>query len=114
MTDEPAKLVDHWVKKNKVQYPIVILDAYGGFEEFLGVTGFPFAAVIDPERLWEWGARTALGVIGAFSAVEFVVRKIHFRHYEGGIIDRAFAWVFPAEKTELGRRSQAYIEQVTK
>jgi len=46
----------------------------------------------------------------AISAVEFVVRKTWFRYYPHmGPVDRLWSSVFPAEKTEAGRRSEAYI-----
>jgi uncharacterized membrane protein len=44
------------------------------------------------------------------SLVEYVIRKTWFRYYPyGGPIDRLFSTFFPAENTEMGRRSHAYI-----
>lgn len=50
MTDEPPSLVDSWLAKSKAEYPIVCLKN-GDLEDFLGVKGFPHAAVIDPNGL---------------------------------------------------------------
>jgi len=48
----------------------------------------------------------------AISAVEFFVRKTWFRYYfHGGPFDRLWARLFPAENTEQGRRSAAYIQR---
>ncbi len=45
-----------------------------------------------------------------FGLVEYLIRKTKFRYYPyGGPIDRFFSTWFPAENTEMGRRSQAYI-----
>ena len=41
---------------------------------------------------------------------EVVVRKIWFRHYTGGTMDRLFARAFPPERTANGRRSLDYAE----
>lgn len=48
-------------------------------------------------------------LLGAFSAVEFFWRKAWFRYYGRGPLDRFLARLFPAERTERGRRSQAYL-----
>ena len=37
------------------------------------------------------------------------VRKLRFRYYGDGPADLLFARVFPAERTERGRRSLAYV-----
>jgi uncharacterized membrane protein len=55
-----------------------------------------------------WGVWTPLAV---FSAVEYVVRKVWFRYYAGGFLDRLWAAWLPAENTERGRRSLAYIRE---
>jgi uncharacterized membrane protein len=44
----------------------------------------------------------------AISAVEFVVRKAHFRNYDDGPIDLLLERLFPSEKTEMGRRAMAH------
>jgi hypothetical protein len=56
----------------------------------------------------EWGAWVLLGAV---SAVEYVVRKSWFRYYAGGALDRVWAAFLPAENTERGRRSLAYIRE---
>lgn len=50
-------------------------------------------------------------VIGALLAGEFVLRKIWFRHYGNGLADRIFRWIFPPQRTALGRRSLAYVAE---
>lgn len=50
-------------------------------------------------------------LLGILFAVEFVVRKLWFRHYTTGLADRLFARLFPAGRTANGRRSLAYVEQ---
>ncbi len=57
-------------------------------------------------RFTTWTYFVAMSILGVG---EFLVRKIYFRHYEGGPVDAVFAAVFPAEKTEMGRRSAAFI-----
>ena len=48
----------------------------------------------------------------SISALEFFVRKTWFRYYfHGGAFDRFWAKLFPAENTEQGRRSAAYIQR---
>jgi uncharacterized membrane protein len=51
------------------------------------------------------------GPIGAISLVEYAVRKAWFRYYAGGPLDRAWAALLPAENSERGRRSLAYIHE---
>jgi uncharacterized membrane protein len=43
--------------------------------------------------------------------VEFLVRKLWFRYYTGGLADRVLARLFPPERTANGRRSLAYMER---
>jgi hypothetical protein len=49
VTDEKPELVNKWFAKNKPKYPIAILSNGSEFEDFLGVKGFPSAAVIAPD-----------------------------------------------------------------
>lgn len=62
-----------------------------------------------------WLAVTSRGVwiaMGAFSLLEFLVRKSWFRYYfRGGPFERLWSRLFPAERTERGRRSLRYIQQ---
>ncbi|MCZ6465074.1 MAG: hypothetical protein O7A09_12130 [Proteobacteria bacterium] len=77
----------------------------------LGIAGLAVAAPVST-----WEAYTRYGVyalMGLISLVEFVVRKAWFRYYfHNGPIDRTFAQFFPAEATEAGRRSSAYIRHM--
>jgi uncharacterized membrane protein len=59
-------------------------------------------------------AFTAYGLwlpVGILSAVEYAVRKAWFRYYAGGVLDAIWAALLPAENTERGRRSLAYIRE---
>ena len=47
-------------------------------------------------------------LLAALQAVEFCVRKLWFRYYQDGPLDRQLARLFPAERTRNGRRSLAY------
>jgi hypothetical protein len=49
-------------------------------------------------------------LMGLIVVGEFITRKIWFRNYEDGRVDRLFARVFPPESSENGRRSLAYQE----
>jgi len=56
---------------------------------------------------WAWAALLTLML------AEFFVRKTHFRYYwYGGPFDRLWSRWFPAQDTEMGRRSAAYIAQM--
>jgi uncharacterized membrane protein len=63
-----------------------------------------------------WHALTGWGIYASMllvSAAEFFVRKTWFRYYfHDGAFDRLWARLFPAENTEQGRRSAAYIRRV--
>jgi uncharacterized membrane protein len=50
-------------------------------------------------------------LMGTLLGVEFIVRKLWFRYYGDGLVDRALAWLFPPERSSNGRRSLAYVEQ---
>lgn len=47
-------------------------------------------------------------LLGTLLAGEFVFRKLWFRYYTGGPADQILARLFPADRTERGRRSLAY------
>ncbi len=47
VTNESLELVDAWVAKMKPTYPIVVVQG-DGFDQALGVKGFPTAGVVDP------------------------------------------------------------------
>jgi uncharacterized membrane protein len=48
-------------------------------------------------------------LLAAFGVAEFFWRKAWFRYFGKGPFDQFLAKVFPPEKTERGRRSQAYL-----
>ena len=70
-------------------------------------------ALTGREDAWTWyaGAFSYL-LMAAFQGLEFVVRKVWFRHYGRGPLDRVFARLFPSENTPTGRRSLAYIQKM--
>jgi uncharacterized membrane protein len=47
-------------------------------------------------------------LLAALQGTEFVVRKLWFRYYQEGVVDRQLARLFPPERTSNGRRSLAY------
>ena len=75
----------------------------------LNALGIAALALFAPPAWWRaftgWIVWLVFGVI---SLVEFVVRKTHFRNYDGGPIDSAFEFFFPADGNEMGRRANAY------
>ena len=69
-------------------------------------------AIAGSSEAWAaFTTRTYFVAMAVLGVGEFLVRKIHFRHYEDNAIDRAFASVFPAHATAVGRRSAAYIAE---
>lgn len=44
--------------------------------------------------------------------VEYLFRMVWFRHYKNRPVDRLFARLFPAHRTERGRRSQEYLAEM--
>ncbi len=91
-------------------YCRTITAAWGGFFALHGLA-LAVIAVAAPADWWR--AYTGYFVLPSMllgSLVEYLIRKTRFRYYPyGGPIDRFFSAFFPAENTELGRRSQAYI-----
>jgi uncharacterized membrane protein len=68
-----------------------------------------FAGTPEARRAFSaWGVWTTIGVV---SVVEYFVRKSWFRYYAGGGLDHLWAALLPAENTERGRRSLAYIRE---
>lgn len=62
---------------------------------------------------WRWYAGVLSYLFMAIvQAIEFVVRKVWFRHYGRGPLDRVFERLFPSENTPQGRRSLAYIQHM--
>jgi hypothetical protein len=51
-------------------------------------------------------------LMGALWVIDFFVRKWWFRYYyHNNLFDRLWSKLFPAEKTEMGRRSIEFIRQ---
>jgi uncharacterized membrane protein len=71
-------------------------------------------ALLSPERWWPlYTSRIYFALVAGISGVEFLVRKLVFRNYvRSNPIDRVLAAIFPAENTERGRRSMAYIDEM--
>jgi hypothetical protein len=71
-------------------------------------------ALAAPVEAWRRAAGYGTwAVLGAISAVEFFVRKTYFRNYwYRGPFERVWSRLFPAEATEMGRRSAAWIRVV--
>ena len=82
-----------------------------GWCVFLAANALFMVALALAAPLSWWALYTGLisyMVIGAGLAGEFVLRKLWFRHYGDGLADRIFRWIFPPQRTALGRRSLAY------
>jgi uncharacterized membrane protein len=70
-------------------------------------------ALFAPLAWWSaWTGWVGWLVFVAISAVEFAVRKLHFRIYDDNPLDRVFERWFPAADTEMGRRSNEYRLQM--
>jgi uncharacterized membrane protein len=82
---------------------------------FFALCAVAIAGLALAGRAGAWQAVTGWGIYAlmlAISAFEFFVRKTWFRYYfHGGPFDRFWARLFPAENTEQGRRSAAYIQR---
>lgn len=78
---------------------------------FLAANSLCVAALARWGPLEWWALYTGLVfylLMGALLAGEFAIRKLWFRHYGTGAVDRLLARVFPAARTRNGRRSLAY------
>ena len=72
----------------------------------LWITYLAWAAPLE----W-WTLYTGVGcylVLALLQGTEFLVRKLWFRYYNGGPVDRLLERLFPAARTPNGRRSLAY------
>ena len=70
------------------------------------------AARPDPAAWTRFTSRTVWLLMGLVAVAEFFFRKTWFRHYaRGGPFERLWSRLFPAERTERGRRSQEYIRR---
>jgi len=66
-------------------------------------------ALFAPLAWWRaWTGWMSWLAFIAISALEFAVRKAHFRIYDDGPLDAFFERLFPAAETEMGRRSNEY------
>jgi uncharacterized membrane protein len=66
-------------------------------------------ALFAPPETWRAFASYGVWVVvGLVSAVDFCARKLTFRLYGGGPLDRWLERAFPPERTELSRRANAY------
>jgi len=73
----------------------------------------PALAFASPAGWWSvYTSRIYFALVAGISAIEFLVRKLVFRHYGKAPIDRLLAAMFPAENTERGRRSIAYLDEM--
>ena len=70
------------------------------------IAGLALAAPFEVWRVftayWVWVGMAVL------TALDFAARKLHFRLYDDDPLDRLLARWFPAENTEMGRRSNLY------
>lgn len=81
---------------------------------FFAASAIGIAVVVAraPE-LWRAASTTYyFAAVAAISLVEFGFRKLWFRNYARGPLDRALASLFPAEATARGRRSLAYVRRM--
>lgn len=70
-------------------------------------------ALSAPLAWWTlYTSRVYFAIVAVLSIAEFLVRKLFFRHYNKGLVDRVLAAFFPAENTERGRRSVAYLNEM--
>jgi len=82
---------------------------------FLGTALVTAALAVagDTEAWRTFTSRTVWLVMAAVAGVEFLFRKTWFRYYaRGGPFERLWSALFPAERTERGRRSLEYIQRM--
>jgi uncharacterized membrane protein len=116
---EPGSLIERAARWLVPEAPAFIRDYCRVVTALWVVCFLAFAAQIvwlafagDPGAWTRFTSRSVWIAMGAFSAVEFLVRKTWFRYYfHGGPFDRLWSRLFPAERTARGRRSLAYIEE---
>jgi uncharacterized membrane protein len=84
---------------------------WGGLFAANGAAVAALALFASPET---WRAFAGAGVwlvVAAFSAFDFAFRKLHFRLYGTGPLDRLLAGLFPPGHSEVSRRANAYRTQ---
>ncbi len=75
--------------------------------------GIAALALFGSAAAWQSAAGAGLyAAMLGLSALEFLIRKTWFRYYfHGGPFDRFWSRLFPAEATEMGRRSEETIRR---
>ncbi len=74
------------------------------------ISAFALAGRYDA---WAWYAGAlSYSLMAVVQGLEYLVRKVWFRHYGRGPVDRLFSRLFPSENTPTGRRSLAYIQKM--
>ncbi len=88
--------------------------ALWGLVLLVNAAALAWAALFASTGMWRTVAGAGIwGWMAAVSAVEFLVRKTYFRNYwYGGPFERVWSRMFPAEATEMGRRSAEWIRVV--
>jgi uncharacterized membrane protein len=82
---------------------------------FLGTALITAALAVsgDTEAWRTFTSHTVWLVMAAVTGAEFLFRKTWFRYYaRGGPFERLWSALFPAERTERGRRSMEYIQRM--
>ncbi len=69
-------------------------------------------AIVEPALWAAWTGAWVYVAMAVLCAVEFIVRKVWFRYYSNGPVDRLLAAIFPPENTRQGRRSQEYVTRM--
>jgi uncharacterized membrane protein len=109
IVERGARLVEPYLPAFTLGYCRRVTLLWAGFFA-ANTAGIGVLAVGPSDR---WRAYTLFGyptLIAVLSLAEFLVRKIWFRNYHRGPIDRVLAVLFPADASERGRRSQRFIE----
>jgi uncharacterized membrane protein len=111
IVEEVASWIEPYLPDFTRSYCRGITVLWSGFFA-LAALGIACVALLAPT--W-WRAATVpwyFGTLAVLSVAEFAFRKIWFRHYTGRLIDKPFARFFPADRTERGRRSLAYLDRM--
>jgi uncharacterized membrane protein len=115
---EPASVIERavwWIQPHAPDfirpYCRVETGLWGGLFAVSGAAITTLALFASPET---WRAFAGAGVwlgVAAFSVFDFAFRKLHFRLYETGPLDRLLARLFPPGHSEVSRRANAYRTQ---
>jgi hypothetical protein len=100
VTDEPPALVDRWVADVEAIYPIVSTDG-SELEEFLGVKGFPTAAVVSPQGVLSFAG---------FGSYQGPLDEALDEAEKGALLPKVFSKA--QKKLDAGDRDGAYVEFV--